>query len=30
MIVFFSGTEPVDKINMPIDGTLWLLLLGNH
>ena len=30
MLVVLSGTEPVDEINSPLDGTLLLLLLENH
>ena len=30
MVVFLSGTESVDEINLPIDGTLWSPLLDNH
>ena len=30
MVVSFSGPEPVDEINPPIDSTLWSPLLDNH
>ena len=30
MVVFLFYTEAVDKINLPIDGTIWSLLLDNY
>ena len=30
MVVFLSGTGPVNKKNPSVDGTLWLPLLRNH
>ena len=30
MVVFLFYTEAVDKINLPLDGTIWSLLLDNY